>query len=973
MALKIHPSAMVSMDLAEKSASKGSEHHSETTAAAAKRLFGSMGQVAKHADLQTAELKVELGLGHKTAESASDLISSTTRRVKSVLASKSFAALDAMNSVATHRHDGTNAWAEAHASVHPSIDSKQLRGIASPEMCRYSSLTFDDVHGGFSLKGLDAVSGSTVPRACMANLVASLAMQPGVLQVVLKPRARLFNDYSKSIIQNDVASPSSTNHVYNAAGLDGTGQIVAVGDSGVDDKHCAFINSDGSSVTRTISPDSTSQPNNRKLIQYIRMYSNFGFNQDTNGGHGSHVCGTVAGKNQGTWSYDGHAPGAKMSMVDMSDDGQSIAYRTPISTYVFEPTVKAGADIHSNSWGSFLNAYDSDCVDIDSYHVTKDKFLAVFAAGNEGDEGFYSVGTPAVAKNALAVGASWKTSIGDIVYFSGMGPTYDNRFKPDIIAPGYGIDSVDADITTNSCGSQSMSGTSMATPAVSGNAALIRQYFEDASFWAASCRNTYAKCSGGAFSPRGATVKAAVIHSGAQMSRYVSYFSYEETQSIGSTPDIMQGFGRMSLQNVLPLSGSTPANFDLYVDESTIDTYKRVTYTVTVTGNAAPLKATLVWMDPAASAVSGKQLVNDLDIKVILPDSSTIYGNGFAGDEFNNVEQVIVSTPVSGTYSVIVTAKSLTPSTAQKFSVVITSIGSVATPVTSTVTAAQANFPMNCPGGQSQVTFFKYDQGSNGWGASNNYNLYNTQSTLVRTGTLSESTDGNVIGRETFCLDDGTYSLSLSLLGSQTDDIGLQVENCKLSLSAYDTTASFSISSNVCSFCSDTSLDFGLVGSSYGIPYGWHGDSAYLIRNTDTLGEVSGTMTVGILDTQTQCLPNGNYNITFDGVPESDDFLSAGDVPYYGGYGIEEYEINFACGSDAVTLKTFQCNIYQQQCVRIMQVANVDISNGACTLVYISGGDTDVPNSAMSMRTFGVASAVVSGIVASMMWAFYLA
>jgi subtilisin family serine protease len=970
MAMKIHPSAMVSMDLAEKSL-KNSATLGESPAM--KRMFGSMGQAAKHADLKTAELKVDMGLGFKTAESAATIKERTTRRVKTVLASKTFAALDAMKSVGVSSLDGSNAWAQAHATVHQSTDSKQLRGDSSPELCGYSSLRFEDVHGGISLKGLDAVSGSAVSRACMANLVAALAMQPDVLQIVLKPRARLFNDYSKSIIQNGVSSSSSSHHVYNAAGLDGTGQIVAVGDSGVDDLHCAFIDSDGTRARRTVSDSSLSEPNNRKIIQYIQMFSDAGFGRDTDEGHGSHVCGTVAGKNQNSWSYDGHAPGAKISLVDMSDDGESIYYRTPIGDYLFDPTVEAGANIHSNSWGSFLNAYDSDTQDIDAYHVSNDNFLAVFAAGNDGQEGFFSIANPAVSKNALAVGASWKTgSIGDIVFFSSMGPTFDNRFKPDIIAPGYLIDSVRADMSGPTCGSMTMSGTSMATPAVSGNGALIRQYFEDPNFWKATCRASYTKCAS-AFSPRGATVKAAIIHSGVQMTRYLSRSgAHEETQSIGSTPDILQGFGRMFLQNVLPLSGITPTNFDLFVDETSIDSSGRVTYSVTVTGDEAPLKATLVWMDPPASAISGKQLVNDLDLKIVFPGgSSTEYGNGFAGDEFNNVEQVLIQAPASGTYSVVVTSKSF--STTQKFSLIITSIGSVSTPVTSTVTPTQANFPKDCATGESQVTLFLFDQGSDGWGSST-YSLVGSNSVFERSGALLAPTDGNIFVRETFCLTDGDYNINLNLIGTNPEEVGLQVENCHLSLSSYSPSGSFSISNNACSFCSDNSLDLNLVGSSYGIPYGWHGDSSFVIRNTLTLDEISGTMTVGILDTQSQCIPNGNYNITFDGIPASDDFLNDDLVPFYGGYGIEEYEIQFSCGSDFVELKAFQCNLFRTQCDRIMQVANVNINNGNCDLVYIAGGDTEVePNSAISRHSVGLTSALVSCILATLMWALYLA
>jgi hypothetical protein len=288
------------------------------------------------------------------------------------------------------------------------------------------------------------------------------------------------------------------------------------------------------------------------------------------------------------------------------------------------------------------------------------------------------------------------------------------------------------------------------------------------------------------------------------------------------------------------------------------------------------------------------------------------------------------------------------------------------------VTATEANFPLVCPNGQSQVTFFMYDQGSDGWGAST-YSLSNSAPTVVRTGSLSAPTDGNIIGRETFCLADGTYTIDLNLVGANPSQVGLQVENCHISLDSYRTSATFTISANTCSFCANNLLDLRLVGSSYGIPYGWHGDSSFYVLNTDNLNAVTGTMTVGIMDTQSLCLPDGIYNISFDGVPASDDFLSGIDIAYYGGYGIEEYEINFACGTDR-KLRTFECSVYQDNCVRVMELANIEISGGACTVNYITSGDVLVdPNSAFSLRSIGTTSAMVSMILVSFMWALYLA
>ena len=116
--------------------------------------------------------------------------------------------------------------------------------------------------------------------------------------------------------------------------------------------------------------------------------------------------------------------------------------------------------------------------------------LVCLAAGNEGyallagDGGEIqanldlSIGDPANLEEAIAVGSVHKTNphTYGISYFSSRGPTADGRRKPDVVAPGEKIVSAAHDWKTKAKGTQvtvgthyvEMSGTSMATPHVSG-------------------------------------------------------------------------------------------------------------------------------------------------------------------------------------------------------------------------------------------------------------------------------------------------------------------------------------------------------------------------------------------------------------------------------------------------------------------------------------------------------------------------
>jgi subtilisin family serine protease len=93
--------------------------------------------------------------------------------------------------------------------------------------------------------------------------------------------------------------------------------------------------------------------------------------------------------------------------------------------------------------------------------------LVLNAIGNEGPkEG--SIGAPADAPGAISVGAV--NGIGNLAGFSSVGPTYDRRTKPDVVAPGVGVFTAVARTYDHYA---RLNGTSFSTPLVAGCAALV--------------------------------------------------------------------------------------------------------------------------------------------------------------------------------------------------------------------------------------------------------------------------------------------------------------------------------------------------------------------------------------------------------------------------------------------------------------------------------------------------------------------
>jgi hypothetical protein len=198
-------------------------------------------------------------------------------------------------------------------------------------------------------------------------------------------------------------------------------------------------------------------------------------------GHGTHCMGTILGGDGfGPFADDiGVAPGAKFVAAKILDSGGSGSFQGCLDGLQFMANLKDSVDIKavSNSWGAD-NSPDTFFYPVIRTYVSIG-IVPVFANGNSGP-GSGSVCFPGSYSNVIGVGA---TDNGDVIAdFSSRGPApnqppfndpstwlrYDwNLIKPQISAPGVDI---------RSCipgGYDTWSGTSMATPHVTGAIALI--------------------------------------------------------------------------------------------------------------------------------------------------------------------------------------------------------------------------------------------------------------------------------------------------------------------------------------------------------------------------------------------------------------------------------------------------------------------------------------------------------------------
>jgi subtilisin family serine protease len=182
---------------------------------------------------------------------------------------------------------------------------------------------------------------------------------------------------------------------------------------------------------------------------------NYGHPDNT---HGTHVAGIINAVTDNSVGIAGVAWNVTMLPLKCGLDEPSTAIINGYSAMVY--AAEMGADIINNSWGG--GGYTQFGEDIVAY-VTGLGSLVIAAAGNNNSDGFFQ---PAGLQQVLSVAA---TNSSDYrASFSNYGLTVD------VAAPGVSILST---LTQNGYGN--LSGTSMASPVVSGLAALVKSVYPD--------------------------------------------------------------------------------------------------------------------------------------------------------------------------------------------------------------------------------------------------------------------------------------------------------------------------------------------------------------------------------------------------------------------------------------------------------------------------------------------------------------
>jgi len=490
-----------------------------------------------------------------------------------------------------------------------------------------------------------------------ADKLDAIAALPQVVAVAYaSPRGYFDDEMSDQIVAGNynVSNQPSTGYApwLVSFGYSGAGVIMGVVDSGVDLTH----------------PDLS--PRIVGGFTFPGCSSPAGGDDNSNGGHGTHVAGIIAGQGIGDGAGAGAeadangflyglgvATGAQIYSMASVDCGapwppaagwQELSKRGLAGNAIGTNASWTTGEGPAHGYQASERTFDMMIRDGDFDAAGNQPFLFAFSAGNSGP-GASTLTAPKEAKNPIVSASSTNFRAGaitNISSFSSRGPAVDGRILPNISSPGEQIASTrrragGAACATAIAGTSNnyafCSGTSMASPHTAGAAAIVTEWW----------RSTH---SGATPSP--AMVKALLVNGALDIG------------GAADVPNNNEGWGRIHLPRTL--GGAVPRHT---VDQSVLLTNVGDIHTISagIDDPTKPVRITLAYTDAPGAVGANPALVNNLDLEVT-NGANTYKGNvltagvsatGGTADAKNNVENVFLPAGASGSVLVNVRATAL--------------------------------------------------------------------------------------------------------------------------------------------------------------------------------------------------------------------------------------------------------------------------------------------------------------------------
>lgn len=398
---------------------------------------------------------------------------------------------------------------------------------------------------------------------------------------------------------------------------------------------------DGSGISVGVLDNGTIGPH----IDYEgRIGYQYAFNNT--GDHGDHVSGTIMGAGNLDPVARGMAFGAELYVYDAAPSYQG--YDSIYSHYNLH-----NIRITSCSYSNGCNAgYTSLAQTLDQQVRTMPGLMHVFSAGNNGNSdcgygagsGWGNVtGGHKIGKNVIAVANLQYND--NLASSSSRGPAHDGRIKPDISAVGTSVYST-VDPNTYSY----KTGTSMSCPGVAGTLAQLYQAYEE--------------LNGGQSPQDGGLMKGLILNT---------------ADDIGNSgPDYKHGWGRINAKRAVQVLEQN--NFLL----DSVQQGDSVKHTLNVPAGTDQFRVMVYWTDYEGAINTNKALVNDLNMRVedptstsylpwVLdptPNSTNLNSPAVrAVDSLNNMEQVTIDNPTAGNHTITIRGD-LVPQGPQKYYII---------------------------------------------------------------------------------------------------------------------------------------------------------------------------------------------------------------------------------------------------------------------------------------------------------------